>query len=153
MMRKLTVLILSCVLMSIGSPIFAADSSVAMDAGVAMNASTATELNTAKNWSVSDLMHLLSLQKTRKAAFTEKKYIAALQEPLESSGELSFTAPDRLEKRIIKPKPEAVVLDGDKLLIERRNGRKMTLSLSERPEVSGFVESIRATLVGDRAAL
>ena len=73
--------------------------------------------------------------------------------PLESAGELSFTAPDRLEKRITKPKSEAVVLDGDKLLIERSNGRKLTMSLSERPEVSGFVESIRATLLGDRAAL
>jgi hypothetical protein len=58
-----------------------------------------------------------------------------------------------LEKRLTKPKPEAVILDGDKLILERSNGRKLTLSLSERPEVSGFVESIRATLSGDRSAL
>ena len=107
----------------------------------------------AAEWQVSDLMQLLSQQKSRKASFVEKKYIAALQEPLESSGELLFTAPARLEKRTLKPKPEAVTLDGDKLQIERRNGRKLTLSLSERPEVSGFVESIRATLSGDHSAL
>lgn len=107
----------------------------------------------AAEWEVSDLMNLLSQQKTRKAFFVEKKYIAALDRPLESSGELSFTAPDRLEKRITKPKPEAVALEGDKVLIERSNGRKLRLSLSERPEVSGFVESIRSTLTGDRSAL
>ena len=107
----------------------------------------------AAQWDVSDLMQLLSQQKTRKASFVETKYIAALQQPLQASGELSFTAPDRLEKRIIKPKSEAVVLEGNKLLIERSNGRKLTLALSERPEISGFVESIRATLIGDRSAL
>jgi hypothetical protein len=107
----------------------------------------------AAQWDVSDLMSLLSQQKMRKATFVEKKYISTLQQPLESSGELLFTAPDRLEKRITKPKSEAVILEGDKLSVERSNGRKMTLSLSERPEVSGFVESIRATLNGDRSAL
>lgn len=107
----------------------------------------------AAEWGVADLMDLLSQQKTRKASFVEKKYIAALEQPLESSGELSFTAPDRLEKRITKPKSESVALEGDKVLIERSNGRKLRLSLSERPEVSGFVESIRSTLTGDRSAL
>lgn len=128
-MRKLVVPLLSCLLTLIAYSACAAE------------------------WSVTDLMQMLSQQKTRKAAFVEKKYIAALQQPLESSGELSFTAPDRLEKRIVKPKSEAVILEGDKVLIERSNGRKLTLSLSDRPEVSGFVESIRATLVGDRSAL
>lgn len=107
----------------------------------------------AAEWGVADLMDLLSQQKTRKATFVEKKYIAALEQPLESSGELSFTAPDRLEKRITKPKSESVALEGDKVVIERSNGRKLRLSLSERPEVSGFVESIRSTLTGDRSAL
>lgn len=104
-------------------------------------------------WDVADLMQLLQQQKTRKATFVEKKYLAVLQAPLESSGELSFTAPDRLEKRTIKPKPEAVTLDGDQLLLERSNGRRLKVSLADRPEVSGFVESIRATLGGDRSAL
>lgn len=112
----------------------------------------ATELN------VADLMQTLSQralsQRTSsRATFVELKYIAALQQPLESSGELFFTAPSRLEKHTIKPKSETLVLDGDKLQITRSNGRKMTLSLSDRPEISGFVESMRSTLLGDRAAL
>ncbi len=115
--------------------------------GCAMNVASAAE------WGVAELMQLLAEQKARRASFVEKKYIAALQAPLESSGELRFSAPDRLEKRTLKPKAEAVILEGDTLQLERRNGRRMTLSLRERPEVSGFVESMRATLLGDRAAL
>ncbi|MBV8464780.1 MAG: outer membrane lipoprotein carrier protein LolA [Burkholderiales bacterium] len=107
----------------------------------------------AADWGVADLMQALSQQKSGKATFVEKKYIAMLDQPLEASGELSFTAPDRLEKRTLKPKPEALVLDGDKLLVERSNGRKLTVSLADRPEVAAFVESIRATLAGDRTAL
>ncbi len=107
----------------------------------------------AASWNVAELMQMLGQQKSGKATFVEKKYIAMLEQPLESSGELSFTAPDRLEKRTVKPKPESLVLEGDKLLVERSNGRKLTVSLAERPEVSAFVESIRATLTGDRGAL
>lgn len=140
-MRKLTPLFLSCLL------------GLTTHIATAVQPAHATAPAQVANWNVTELMRMLSQHKSRKATFVEKKYIAALQEPLESSGELTFLAPDRLEKRILKPKPEAVILEGDKLLLERRNGRKMTLSLSERPEVSGFVESMRATLLGNLAAL
>ncbi len=108
---------------------------------------TATELN------IADIMQALAQRTSSRATFVELKYIAALQQPLESSGELFFTAPSRLEKHTIKPKSEMLILDGDKLQITRSNGRKMTLSLSNRPEASGFVESVRSTLLGDRSAL
>ena len=102
---------------------------------------------------IGTIMQTLSQRTSSRANFVELKYIAALQQPLESSGELFFIAPARLEKFTTKPKSERLVLDGDKLQIVRSNGRKMTLSVSERPEVAGFVESVRSTLRGDRAAL
>lgn len=86
------------------------------------------------------------------AVFTEKKYLAILDEPVESSGELLFVPPARLEKRTLKPKAETLVLDGDVLTVERRN-RKHVLSLRDYPEVAGMIESIRATLAGDRKTL
>ncbi|MCW3481213.1 outer membrane lipoprotein carrier protein LolA [Neisseriaceae bacterium JH1-16] len=107
----------------------------------------------AADLSVADLMQMLGQKKSGTATFVEKKYIAVLKQPLESSGELAFTAPDRLEKRTLKPKAESVVLEGNKLMLERSDGRKMTVALSDRPEVAAFVESIRATLSGDRGAL
>ena len=44
------------------------------------------------------------------------------------------------------------MLDKDTLSVER-DRRRMTIRLSARPEVAAFVDSIRSTLAGDRAAL
>jgi hypothetical protein len=107
----------------------------------------------ANDWQVTDLMQLLSESKTGKAIFVEKKYISIIDRPIESSGELAFTAPDKLEKRTLKPKPEALILEGDKLTIDQPGKRHLTVGLQDHPEVAAFVESIRATLAGDRSAL
>jgi hypothetical protein len=39
-----------------------------------------------------------------KARFVETKYIALLDKPLMASGEMTFTTPDRLEKRHLTPR-------------------------------------------------
>jgi outer membrane lipoprotein-sorting protein len=75
-----------------------------------------------------------------------------LEEPVDSSGELFYTAPDRMEKRTLKPKPESMILDGDTLVMER-GGKKRRLTLQNTPELSAFIDSIRGTLAGDRKAL
>ncbi|MHB1145066.1 MAG: LolA family protein [Thiobacillus sp.] len=102
--------------------------------------------------SISQLMDRLAKHPQGAATFTEKKFIAILDQPVESSGELLFIAPARLEKRTLKPKPETMVLDGDTLTLERGR-RKHVLQLRDYPEVAGMIESIRATLAGDRKAL
>lgn len=102
--------------------------------------------------SIAQLMGNLAQHPQGAANFTEKKFIAILDEPVESSGELLFIAPARLEKRTLKPKPESMVLDGDTLTLQRGT-RKRTLQLRDYPEVAGMIESIRATLAGDRLAL
>lgn len=98
------------------------------------------------------LMQSLAQNKSGRATFVEKKYLALLDKPVESSGELYFTAPDRLEKRTLAPKPEAMVLDQGRLLIEQGK-RRYQLTLQDYPEIAAFVESIRGTLAGDRQAL
>ena len=106
----------------------------------------------AAQFSVSQLMGALANNQHGAATFTEKKFIAILDQPVESSGELLFMPPARLEKRTLKPKSEILVLDGDVLSIERRR-RKHVLQLKDYPEVAGMIESMRATLAGDRKAL
>jgi outer membrane lipoprotein-sorting protein len=101
---------------------------------------------------IAQLMANLAKNPQGAATFTEKKFIAILDQPIESSGELLFIAPARLEKRTLKPKPETMVLDGDTLTVERGR-RKHVLQLKDYPEVAGMIESIRATLAGDRKAL
>lgn len=107
----------------------------------------------ASDWKLAELMQLLAQQKGGKANFIEKKYIAVIDKPLESSGELAFTAPDRLEKRTLKPRQESIILEGDSLFIERANKLRLTLRLQDHPEAAAFVESIRSTLSGDRNTL
>jgi len=102
--------------------------------------------------SIAQLMAGLAKHPQGAATFTEKKFISILDQPVESSGELLFIAPARLEKRTLKPKPETLVLDGDILTFERGQ-RKHVLQLKDYPEVAGMIESIRATLAGDLQAL
>ncbi|MFX1677449.1 outer membrane lipoprotein carrier protein LolA [Paraburkholderia sp. A2WS-5] len=103
-------------------------------------------------WSLDRLMSTLAQHKSGRAAFTETKYLAIASQPIESSGELVFVAPDHLEKNTLEPKPEHLVVDGDMLTVER-NQRKYTLALARYPELGAFIESIRATLTGNRPVL
>ncbi|WP_197339505.1 outer membrane lipoprotein carrier protein LolA [Ralstonia solanacearum] len=104
------------------------------------------------DWNLDRLMSTLAHNKSGRATFVETKYLAIAAQPVESSGELVFVAPDHLEKHTLSPKPEHLVVDGDKLTIER-NQRKYTLPLAQYPELDAFIESIRATLTGNRYAL
>lgn len=106
----------------------------------------------AAEWNIAQLMQGLAQRGAERALFVEKKFIAILDQPLESSGELRFVPPDRLEKRTFKPRPETMLLDGDKVSIER-GSQKQSLRLQDYPEIAAFVESIRGTLAGDRKAL
>ena len=103
-------------------------------------------------WDLEQLMQSLARNTSGRATFTEQKFIALLDKPVLSSGELLYTAPDRLEKRTLKPKPETLVLDHDTVTVERGK-RQYVLRVKDYPELGVFVESIRGTLAGDRASL
>jgi outer membrane lipoprotein-sorting protein len=103
-------------------------------------------------WNIDQLMQSLSAIRSGHASFVEKKSIAMLDKPVESSGELFYSAPDRLEKRTLKPKTESMLLDKDTLTLEQR-GKKRALSLQSYPEIAAFIDSIRGTLAGDRKSL
>lgn len=101
---------------------------------------------------VGQLMDDLARHKGGKARFVEKKYISLLDKPVVSTGEMTYAAPDRLEKRTLTPKPELLLLDKEMLSIER-DKQKLTINLSSQPEALAFIDSIRGTLTGNRAAL
>lgn len=103
-------------------------------------------------WDLAALMQDLAQHKGGRVRFVEKKYIALLEKPVVSSGEMVYTAPDRLEKRTLQPKPELLLLDRDTLTLERGK-QKFVLRLSDQPEAQVFVDSIRGTLAGNRALL
>jgi hypothetical protein len=103
----------------------------------------------------SDLDRIMSALAQRKhghVTFVEKKFIALLDRPIESSGELLYDAPDRLEKKTLRPRPESLVLEGG-VISAQRGRHHYVLDVKQYPQVMPFIESIRATLAGDRAAL
>ncbi|EOH6077462.1 outer membrane lipoprotein carrier protein LolA [Burkholderia cenocepacia] len=108
--------------------------------------------DTGSTWTLDRLMSTLAQHKSGRATFTETKTLSIATQPVESSGELMFVAPDHLEKHTLSPKPEHLVVDGDMLTVERNN-RKYTLALARYPELGAFIDSIRATLAGNRFAL
>lgn len=97
-------------------------------------------------------MHDFSLVKAARAHFVEQKYLRMLKKPLQGNGILVYEAPARLQKETLQPKSERLLIDGDTLTIERE-GKTQTMSRSDYPQIWAFIEGIRATLAGDRAAL
>ena len=101
---------------------------------------------------VGELMGELARHRGGRAKFVEKKTISLHDKPLVSAGEMSYSGPGRIEKRTLTPKPETLVLDGEVLSIER-DKQKLTIDLASQPEALAFIDSIRGTLTGNRAAL
>jgi Outer membrane lipoprotein carrier protein LolA-like len=98
------------------------------------------------------LLQLLAERRHGHVTFTEVHRLALLDRPLESSGELLYDAPDRLEKRTLKPRPEDLLLEHG-VLTAQRGSHRHVLALRDYPQLIPYIESIRATLAGDRSAL
>jgi hypothetical protein len=98
------------------------------------------------------VMNLLAMRRHGRVEFIEQQFLAVLDHPVESSGELRYDAPDHLEKRTLLPRAEIMVLAGGVLTVERGT-RHRKMDLQRYPQIQPFVESIRATLAGDRSAL
>jgi outer membrane lipoprotein-sorting protein len=98
------------------------------------------------------VLQSLSARRHGEVDFVEQHFLSMLKRPLESSGNLLYDAPNRLEKRTLEPRAESLVLNGNILTLQRGR-RNQVLDLKTYPQILPFVESIRATLAGDRAAL
>jgi hypothetical protein len=121
----------------------------ALMAALAMGA-----FSTSSAWAfdLAELMGLLAQQKSGEARFTEQRFVRGLEGPLDASGVLSFTAPDRLTRRTLSPRPETMSVEGNTLTLSR-SGRTRTLALDSMPELLGMVEALRGTLSGNAQGL
>jgi hypothetical protein len=98
------------------------------------------------------LMALLAQRRHGVAAFRQQQFLSVLKHPLDSSGLLLYEAPDHLEQRTEKPHPQSVVVDHGLVRLQL-GARERTLRLADYPQLVPLIESIRATLAGDRPAL
>jgi hypothetical protein len=119
---------------------------------LALAAACAAAAQTTAPPAFDELLQLLAARRHGHVTFTEVQQLAMLDRPLQSSGELLYDAPDRLEKRTLKPRAQTLILEHG-VLTARRGHRTYVMELRDYPQAVPFVESIRATLAGDRAAL
>lgn len=124
----------------------------AVPAAAAPAGRTAPPVDTQGQWDLGRLLREVAAQDNRWRRFVERRFVAALETPVDASGELRFIAPARLEKRTASPHAEVLALDGDQLSIDGPAGRA-TMSLRQVPEAAALVEGLRAILAGDRATL
>lgn len=101
---------------------------------------------------LAELMQLLASVKESRARFVETKHSGLLKSPLVLKGTLSYRRPDRVEKHVLSPYDERITLESGRLTLESR-ARNETFSIAAAPAAAALVESIRATLAGDLAAL
>lgn len=98
------------------------------------------------------LMALLAQVKAGEATFTEMRHSSLLDRPVESSGRLSFQAPDRFVRETLKPRSESLAVVGNEVTM-RQGSRSRTVQLDSVPEAAVIVEAVRGTLTGNRDAI
>jgi len=98
------------------------------------------------------LTTLLGGVRSGEATFVETRRIEMLDRTLQSSGRLSFKAPDSFVRETLKPRHEKLAVDGNTLTMSLGE-RSRTMQLDASPEAAVIVEAIRGTLTGNRATL
>ena len=101
---------------------------------------------------LAQLMRTLAQVKAGEATFTEKRSVAMLERTLESSGRLSFEAPDSFTRETLKPRRDRVSVVGNTVTMSQ-GSRSRTVALDAVPEAAVIMEAIRGTLTGNRVGL
>lgn len=98
------------------------------------------------------LMTMLGKVTSGEAIFVERRRVEMLDRTLESSGRLSFKAPDAFVRETLRPRAEKLEVAGNTVTMSRGDQRR-TVQLDSVPEAAVIVEAVRGTLTGDRAAI
>jgi len=101
---------------------------------------------------LAQLTALLSRVRAGDATFTEQRRVEMLDRTLESSGRLSFRAPDTFVRETLKPRREKLEVTGNQLTMSLGD-RSRTVQLDSAPEAAVIVEAVRGTLTGNRESL
>ncbi len=106
----------------------------------------------AAEFDLAQLAALLGGVKSGEASFVEKRRVEMLDRTLESSGRLSFRAPDSFTRETLNPRHEKLEVNGNVLTMSLGE-RSRTLQLDSSPEAAVVIEAIRGTLTGNREVL
>jgi hypothetical protein len=86
------------------------------------------------------------------ADFEEKKHIALLKTPLESSGKVYFHPPQSLARLVEKPRPSHLVISGRRIVV-KEDGVRREVDLSDKPALRALINSLLHVLSGNREQL
>ena len=120
--------------------------------GLAATLAFAPRAALAEAFDLGALTALLGGVKSGEATFVETRRIEMLDRTLQSSGRLSFKAPDSFVRETLRPRQEKLAVDGNTLTMSLGD-RSRTMQLDASPEAAVIVEAIRGTLTGNRNTL
>jgi hypothetical protein len=86
-------------------------------------------------------------------AFREVRFSPLVDEPLIVAGELGYSGPTSLDRRITEPYHETVAIRGESVRVEREGEAPRSFGLNRAPELRGLLSGFTALLAGDPAAI
>ena len=131
---------------------FRADRRAALAGAFALLAAGAAPARAQAPFDLLQLMQTLAQVKAGEATFTETRTVAMLERTLQSSGRLSFEAPDSFVRETLKPRRERIAVVGNSVTMSSGT-RTRTVPLDSVPEAAVIMEAIRGTLTGNRDAI
>jgi len=88
-----------------------------------------------------------------RTAFSEVRFSSLLERPLILHGELVYDGPGKLARNVKSPYDERMTIDNGQASVQRGDKPARAFSLSQAPELEGFLRGFTALLGGDGAAL
>jgi len=85
--------------------------------------------------------------------FTEVRFSKLLREPLIVSGELGYTGPSNLDRRVTTPYREHTAIRGESVKVEREGEKPRSFALKHAPELRGLLTGFSALLSGNAQTL
>jgi hypothetical protein len=86
-------------------------------------------------------------------AFTEVRLSPLLQKPLVVSGELGYSGPASLDRRVTQPYRELTTIRGESVRVEREGQPARSFALKRAPELRGLLNGFSSLLNGDANGL
>ncbi|GIL38198.1 LolA-related protein [Roseiterribacter gracilis] len=108
---------------------------------------------TPAEFTLADLLQTMRGVKQADATFVERRDIQLLSVPINTSGRLTYVAPDRLEKLTLEPRRELMTVTAREVTIAPDDAEPTVIPLDQAPELRALVDGLRATLAGDERAL
>lgn len=113
-----------------------------------------SELASQTPWSLSRLTAALAQDVGSTVRFSEERQLQYLTEPLFLEGTLTFKPPGYLERQVVQPKWQRMIIDGDLVTIEENwKDPPIRVLLSDYPALEAFVSALRSILAGDQRSL